>query len=237
MNYISKSKNSIEEEDYNSLPFTLALRVDKRNFFSIYISIFKMKIEIIAILFYPDKFTHKSLTLSIYILDIYLGYFMNALLYNDDVVSQKYHNNGKLDLIVSIFLSLVSNIISCLIIWAIKLLSSYNNYFILMVKEIRTEHAFNLTFGKYHKLVKIKGLLFFFINFIFCFCITYYLFIFCQIYKKSQVSLLINYLIGLLQSIIFSIIISLIISFLRFLGLKFKKKSIYRTSVYLNEHL
>ena len=86
------NKKEIEEEDYNNLPFTQAIKFDKRNFFMIYISILKMKIEIISILFYPEKFTHISLTLSLYLFEFLLSYFMNALLYSDDIVSQKYHN-------------------------------------------------------------------------------------------------------------------------------------------------
>ena len=62
-----------------------------------------------------------------------------------------------------------------------------------------------------------------------------YILIFCQIYKKSQNSLLINYLLGLIESLAYSVGISLIICVLRFIGLKCKLKRIYRTSVYLDE--
>ena len=118
----------VDLDDYNDLPFTQALRLDKRNIFNIFISIIKMKIEIIAILFYPEEFTHRSLTLSIFLFDCLFSYFMNALLYSDEIVSQKYHNNGQLDLLTSIFLSLTSNIISSIFLWVVKLLCSYNQY-------------------------------------------------------------------------------------------------------------
>ena len=80
-----------------------------------------MKIEIISIIFYPEEYTHRSLTLSIFLFNCLFSYFMNALLYSDEVVSKKYHNNGQLDLITSLFLSLVSNIISIILIWIIKI--------------------------------------------------------------------------------------------------------------------
>ena len=98
----NKNKNNkeveIDEIDIDNSPYTQALRLNKRNIFIMFFNIFKMKIEIIA--------------LSIYSLDFLFSYFMNALLYSDDVVSQKYHNNGSLDLITSLSLSIISNIVS-----------------------------------------------------------------------------------------------------------------------------
>ena len=227
------SINGKNIDNYNILPYTRALKVDKRNIFIIFISLLKMKIEIISLLFYPEEFTHKSLTLSIYSFDFLLSYFMNALLYTDDVISQKYHNNGKLDLITSIVLSLISNIVSYIIISLIKLLATYNEYLTVLIKELKEKGIFISTFKRLYKLIKIKVAIFFIINFILSMSCIYYLLIFCEIYKKSQISLLINYLIGLLQSLILSFGISIITSILRFIGLKCRKKNIYRTSVYI----
>ena len=115
-----------------------------------------MKIEIISIIFYPEEYTHRSLTLSIFLFNCFFSYFMNALLYSDEVVSQKYHNNGQLDLITSIFLSLVSNIISSIFIWIIKSLCIYNELLTLMVKDIKNKGNFQLFFQRLFKLIKIK---------------------------------------------------------------------------------
>ena len=226
--------NEVDSESYNDLPYTQALRLDKRNIFNIYISILKMKLEIISIIFYPEEFTHRSLTLSIFLFNCLFSYFMNALLYSDEVVSQKYHNNGQLDLITSIFLSLVSNIISSIFIWIIKVICIYNEYLQLMIKEIKNKADFQLIFQRLFKLVKIKTSFYYFFTSIISVCIIYYLYIFCEIYKKSQISLFINYIIGIFESLIFSFGISLIICALRFIGLKCKIKNIYRTSVYIN---
>ena len=231
----NKDKN-MEEKDFNYMAYTKALRLDKRNIFLIYLSILKMKIEIISIFFYPEEFTHKSLTLSIYLLNILFSYFMNALLYTDDIVSQKYHNNGKLDLLTTIFLSLISNIISNIIFNGIKNLSSYKEYLSFMIKDVCKQYSFILVFTKLYKLVKIKVCFYFVISFLISFLSIYYLLIFCQLYKASQISLLINYIMGLIESLIYSISISLIISMMRFIGLKYKKKYIYRTSIYLDEY-
>ena len=235
-NYNNNDKE-IEEEDYNSLPFTQALRLDKRNIFSIFMSILKMKINIISILVYPEEFTHKSLTLSMYFLEFLFNYFMNALLYTDDIVSQKYHNNGKLDMFTSLLLSLTSNIITSIIFYNLKTLASYNEYFNLMIKDIKNETLFLLVFKKLYKLLKIKICIYYIINLIISIGITYYLSVFCEIYKKIQISLLINYILGLLQSLIISLFNCLLISILRFVGLKYQVVNLYRTSVFLNDKL
>ena len=95
----NNNDNEIEKDDYNDLPYNRALKLDNRNIFSIFISIFKKKIDIISIIFYPEEFSHYSLTLANFSFEFLFNYFMNALLYSDDVVSQKYHNNGQLEFI------------------------------------------------------------------------------------------------------------------------------------------
>ena len=159
---------------------------------------------------------------------------MNALLYSDDVVSQKYHNNGSLDFITSITLSVSSNIISSVIIWLIKKLTNYHEFLQSIIKEIKNEKYFLFLFKRVYTSLKFKIITYFIISFLISIGITYYLFIFCIVYKKSQISLFINYIIGISESLILSFGISLIICIFRFSGLKYKIKNIYRTSVYLN---
>ena len=53
----------------------------------------------------------------------------------------------------------------------------------------------------------------------------------------SQKSLLKNCLMGMVESLCYSVGVSLIICCLRYIGLKFKNKYIYRTSTYLAHKL
>jgi hypothetical protein len=155
--------NKVEVKEFNFLPYTQALKIDRRNFISIYISLIKMKIDIIAILFYPEEFTHKSITLSVYVLDFLFSFFMNAFLYSDDIVSEKYHNNGQLNFYTTLFLILTSNIISSIFIYYIKNLVSYRDYLTVFVKEVNRKYSYILTFRKLYKIIIIKVLFFFFL--------------------------------------------------------------------------
>ena len=180
------------------------------------INILKLKIDIISILFYPEDFSNYSIDLSIYTLDLLFNFFMNALLYTDDVVSKKYHNNGTLDYWTSIILSLISNIISSFGIWIIKKLTSYSDDLSIMIKEMHNKKLYLIGFKKLYSLIKLKILLFYCLSFFLSTCFTYYLTIFCLIYNKSQISLLVNYIIGELESLLKSVLMSIIICLLRF---------------------
>ena len=231
--YISK----IEEKDYNILPYSQAIKFDKRNIFSIFLSIMKMKIDIISILFYPEEFTHKSLTFCIYTLDFLISFFINALLYTDDVISEKYHNNGKLETFTTLFLSITSNIISFIIMYIIKRLAAYSEVLSRMVRDVKKKNEYILAFKKVYLVIKIKVFSFFYISFILSLFVSIYLSIFCHIYTKIQSSLIISYLMGLIESLAYSIGIPLIICILRYFGLKRKSIYAYRTSVYLDDLL
>ena len=113
-NYHEKKINTeIKIENINDLPYFQAIKVDKRNAFAIFKSVLLEKIELIDI-FLGD---HKIVILLIfqYILSLLLDLFLNAFLYTDEVVSNKYHNNGQLDIIVSLTITLLSNIINSII--------------------------------------------------------------------------------------------------------------------------
>ena len=105
----------------------------------------------------------------------------------------------------------------------------------VLVKEVNRKYSYILTFRKLYKIIIIKVLFFFLFSLILSAFMMIYILIFCQIYKKSQNSLLINYLLGIIESLVYSVSISLIICVLRFIGLKCKLKYFYRTSVFLDE--
>ena len=94
---ISPKKIDKEEKiDYNELSYKEALEKDRRNILQIFISLFNLKLQTIQIIFFPKEFSHLSLTLSLYLFDIILDITINSLLFSDDVISQKYFNNGDL---------------------------------------------------------------------------------------------------------------------------------------------
>ena len=50
-----------------------------------------------------------------YVLYLLIDLTTNSILYSDNIVSHKSHNNGKLDLVVTLIITITSNLISLLL--------------------------------------------------------------------------------------------------------------------------
>ena len=61
-----------------------------------------------------------------------------------------------------------------------------------MVKEIKNKDEFQLVFKRILKIDKIKTFLYYLFSFIISVGISNYLYIFCEIYKKSQINVFIR---------------------------------------------
>ena len=109
---IEKNDDEIERNELNDISYRQALRIDNRHLFEIFTSVFIKEIEILNIFYYRSPYYHFSLAISIYLLESLLDLTLNFLLYSDDVVSEKYNNNGEISFITSLTLSLISNIVS-----------------------------------------------------------------------------------------------------------------------------
>ena len=167
-----------------------------------------------------------------YILSLLIDLFVNAFLYSDEIVSNKYHNNGELDLIVTLTLSLLSNIINSIICKYLNFSEGVEET-LEQIMEIKKEFCYLYALNKFIKILKIKVRSYFFIEIlIICFA-SYYIIIFCIIYYNSRISMLTNYLMSILESLILSIIISIIITITRKIGINYLSKNTYNTSKYL----
>ena len=225
----------IDKKELNEIPYTQALRIDKRSICEIFLYIIANKIEIINIFFYKNIYVHLSMSISIYLFSFLLDIAMNCFLYTDDVISEKYHNDGSLEMFTSLSLSFCSNIISSIITYILKKFGEYSDLLELMIRDIHLKNYFYMNIIKFRKYLKLRLSLFYIIQYLLLLLITYYVTIFCIVYNKSQVSIMINYIYGILESLAISFGISLIITILRYLSLKNKWIKIYRTSQYLND--
>ena len=226
----------INKKELNSIPYTQALRIDRRNFMEILLSVLAHEIQIIDIFYYQRMYTHLSITLSIYVFELCLDLTLNCLLYTDDVVSEKYNNNGSIGFFTSLSLSFMSNIFASIIAYIVGLLADYGDFLELMMKDIVIKKQYFLNIIKFKKYLTLKLSVFFIIQAIINLAMCYYLMIFCTVYHKSQISIMINYIIGIAESIAISVGLTLITSGLRYLSLKNRSKYMYYTSKYLFDH-
>ena len=104
-----------------------------------------------------------------------------------------------------------------------------------ITKEIKEVKEFYRIYFKLLSFFRLKILVFYLLIFsvgIFC---TYYLFIFCAVYKNIQKELFINYIVGSFWSLGFTVTICLIISIVRILALKKRIKRLYIISTYIDK--
>jgi hypothetical protein len=118
--FIVRRDEDIDFREINSIPFRQALRIDKRSFIKIFVSIVINKIGALSLFYCRHQYSHFSLDLSIYLFELLLDLAMNCILYTEDVVSEKYNNQGELSMFTSLYLSVISNIVSSLIILKIR---------------------------------------------------------------------------------------------------------------------
>ena len=225
----------IDENEFNELPYLTAITYDHRNVFSTFMNIFIVKIEIIEIFCFSEKYTSILLELNKYLLAILLEIFFNAFLFSDDIISQKYHSNGVLDKFTSLFLSTFSKVLSNIIEYLINKLTDIYSYTPVLIRDVKIKKYYLYYVKKILKIMNIKIIWFLIVENIVSLFITYYLFVFCAIYSKSQNSFIVNYFYGAIESLLISFGISLIITTLRMIGLKNRFKVMYDTSKFINK--
>ena len=175
----------------------------------------------------------KTILFSEFILNLLVNFFFNALLYSDDVVSNKYHNNGELDIIVTLTLSILSNIITSIFCFYTKYSRGIEER-IKLVSEIKYKIHFYKNLKRLFLYLKIKLFCFYITQIIIIAICIYYLVIFSILYSCSQISLIVNYCYSLVESIITSFAVSIIILITRKIGLSYKNKHLYNISKYIN---
>ena len=101
---------------------------------------------------------------------------------------------------------------------------------------IRKENKYLYAFKKFLKYIKLRMIIFIIVEIIIMFCSFYYISIFCIVYSKSQLSLLINYLSSLLEKIIKSIVVIIVIIITRKIGINFKNLYFFNISKYIDKY-
>ena len=77
-------------------PYQNSIMMKTTNILYFFCILVTSKIELAQIFLFPKQFEILSISLSFYLLSLLTDFTMNAILFSDDVISQKYHNQGKI---------------------------------------------------------------------------------------------------------------------------------------------
>ena len=233
---IDRTDENVEKRELNNIPYRQALRIDKRSFWEILLSVLANQIEFISLFLYRNPYSHYTLTISVYLFELLLDLTMNCFLYTDDVVSEKYHNDGNLSMFTTLSLSFISNVASSIVVFIIAKLTNYPDIIESIIHNVKDKKKYIENIIRLFKYIKLRLGFFYFLQISIVLVMTYYLFIFCTVYHQSQSSIMVNYIVGACISLAISVGLTLIISILRFISIKYHYYKLYNVSKYLYEH-
>ena len=79
-----------------------------------------------------NEFDLISIKLTVFITELSIDFWLNAIFYDDDIIEEKY-NNGKLSFITEFLRSLYSFVVAIFVTYFVNKLS-YFNYFVILKK-------------------------------------------------------------------------------------------------------
>ena len=213
--------------DIQNADYEEAIFYDKRGYIKMYWG-FLVDTQIILGTFCTDN--HLDLfviKLSFFVFTFQISFFLNALFYTDDYISDAYHNNGVLDFISGLPKSVYSYIATLITTNLLRMLSSSKNELLrLIIEKLRYKSYINLIQIKLDKL-RIKLIVYFIIVFLFSFIFLYYVTAFCAVYKNSQKF----WFLGCIESFgidsCVSIIVCVFLSLFRYISMKKHIKYLY----------
>ena len=236
----SKKNQLLEEKEQNNSNndeaiFKDAIISENRNFFGFFISLFTNKIELINIIFFRSDFELLTISFSLYLFSFLTDFTMNALLFSDDVISQKYHNKGNISFTTTLALTIISNILSYILTAILNRLTNFSPILEMFVEEISSKKNFYIKSKKIISIINMKLYMYFLLSFTISVVSVYYIAVFCGVNSGSQWSWFKDGLVSNLISIITLFVLCSLITLFRFVGLKCKSEKVYNVSLYLNK--
>ena len=234
VSYEEEKELEKEIDNIDSCDYKNAIIHDKRGIFTIFYSFFIQKVEFISIFFFPSQFDIFYITLSSYLFSIISDFTMNALFFSDSVISERYENSGKLPFLTTLIVTIFSKVIGYLFGKSLFLLTNYSPAMELLVEYKNEEKQLLKKASQCIKIIKMKITLFFIFEFIFVGIFWYYLCIFCNVFRGSQINWFSDGIFSILISLSILLSMTIVIS-IRTIGIKCKCKCLYNISLYLNK--
>ena len=240
---------NLSEQILNIYNFNEAIIYDKRSFFTIYYIFLIAKQVIMHAFFYRSPLEPLSIRLSLLKFMLGCDLALNAIFYTDDKVSEKY-NSAKSAIVFAFTNNLIVILLSTLIgyvmfIFLGNLNNSTNqirNLFREEEEKIKNNKKYTVSFQRKKEIIcevkrimrnyKIKVIIFYIIEFVCMIFFWYYVTIFCNIYKKTQLSWLLDCLITIIIRIIIDFLLNMILALLYKLSIGLKSNCLYRVMIF-----
>ena len=241
-----KSKYILDNYDYEE-----AIIYDKRHYLRLFFIFIISKDNLLNIIFFNPPLELKPLRFSIFIFSYACDIALNALFYLSDNISDRYQYEGENLLFFSIvnnmIISAISTLVSYFLILFFQSLTQSNekienifreeenmlkndkNYKVKETTKIKIENEIL----KILKCLKIKIFCFIILESVFMIFFFYYVTAFCDVYKSTQTSWLLDCVTSYFISLIITISVSIIFSALYKLSIIYKLKFLYKIVIFI----
>ena len=224
-----KKKLHLNYNEINHLTFDEALNKDKRTFCKYYLSLLKTH-HLIIYIFYSKDFNSKIIKFSMFIFNLASGIAINSLFFNDFTMHKIYVDHGSFDFLYQLPQIIYSTIISEVFDFLINLLGlSEDNVLKIKEDKILETHK-HKKIKNLIRVLRIKFILYFIVDFILLFSFWYYVTCFCGIYRNTQIHLFKDSLFSFITSLISPFGFYFIPSIFRKCALKEKNKILFKFS-------
>ena len=203
-----------------------ALLYGKRNLFQLYISKIKRENIIIFTFLVCDDYNFLYIKLSRFLFLMASDMAFNAFFFSDDSMHKLYLNYGKYDFIQDIPQLVYSTIFSQLIEVFICFLSLTDKYFYELKDNTMKKKL--IKFLKISRVINLKLSSFYILTFIVFIFYYYIIYIFCAVYKNTQLIFVKDSFISFCMGLSYSLILYFISSCLRICAIRCNKKCIFQ---------
>ena len=258
LNLININVNEVKKNTYipnvsgqilNIYNFKEAIQHDKRSLFTIYYIFLIAKQVIMHAFFYRSPIEPLSIRLSLLKFMLGCDLALNAIFYTDDKVSERY-KSAKSAISFAFTNNLSVILLSILIGYSMfiflgNLNNSTNqirNLFREEEEKIKNNKKYVVSLPRKKEIIcevkrimrnyKIKVIIFYIIEFVCMIFFWYYVTIFCNIYKKTQLSWLLDCLLTIIIRIVIDFLLNLILALLYILSIGLKSNCLYRVMIF-----
>ena len=250
-NNSSKNKPPNSEILLDNYDYETAIKYEKRHFWRIFFICMLNKENIINIILYKTPLDVNSLRICLFIFTYSCDLAFNTIFYTNDNISDRYHYEGE-DLLL---FSLVNNIVISLTSFLTGIIltnvfqhlidsrNSYEEVFRIEEKKMRKLKTYKVSektkskifdkIGHISTILKIKIVVFIILEFSIMLFFYYFVTAFCEVYKKTQISWLVDFFSSFLISLFGEICLSLLLTVLYIISINYKIKIVYTITLFI----
>ena len=225
--------------------YDTAIKYEKRNFFRIFYICMLAKDNIINLICFKNPLNLRILKLCLFIFVFSSDLAFTTIFYSNDNISDKYHYEGDniyyFTIINNMVQSLSSSIVSLVLVdifqYLIDSRGKYEDIFREEEKKMRENRKYKVDrktkieiLKKINNIsIKLKYKIIIFFTCEFSIMIFFYYFVtaFCEVYKKTQISWILDFLVSFLLSFLAEIFCSWLLAIFYILSIRYKLKFLY----------